>query len=174
MSRTVENYLSTQSIPQNPNATLPSLTAGGQTYTNTADVTKYLVQNAKNKVKTGSSLIDKIHEDLYDPNFPLLLAVSPAAYRCHPFLFLTVLPISGTTKSSMRRQVVSSATFCPTVSESLSLFYLTTNIASIQAKMLWIDILQLRMPLRTRSSTTTSSRKTVMSCQSTNPRPPIM
>jgi len=59
---------------QNPNATLPSLTASGQTYTNTADVTKYLVQNAKNKVKTGSSLIAKIHEDLYDPNFPLLLA----------------------------------------------------------------------------------------------------
>jgi len=39
-------------------------------YTNTADVTKYLVQNAKNDVKTGSTLIAKIHEDLYDPNFP--------------------------------------------------------------------------------------------------------
>ena len=48
---------------------------GNQAYTSTAEVTKYLVQNAKSQVKAGSSLIAKIHEDLYDPNFPRLLAV---------------------------------------------------------------------------------------------------
>ncbi|KIM85418.1 hypothetical protein PILCRDRAFT_778214 [Piloderma croceum F 1598] len=49
----------------NPNATVPA---------STAEVTKYLVQNAKSQIKAGSSLIAKIHEDLYDPNFPRLLA----------------------------------------------------------------------------------------------------
>lgn len=62
--------------PQNPNATLPTLTVEGKVYTDTIDVTSYFVQHAKEHVKTGSSLITKIHEDAYDPNFRALLAVS--------------------------------------------------------------------------------------------------
>jgi len=58
----------------NPNGTLPTLvTDDGKVFTNTADVTKYLVQTAKKKVATGTpELIAKIHEDQYDPNFILL------------------------------------------------------------------------------------------------------
>lgn len=61
---------------QNPHATLPTLQADGKVYTNTADVTSYLVKHAPIKVKTGSSLIAQIHEEQYDPNFAFLLAVS--------------------------------------------------------------------------------------------------
>lgn len=61
---------------QNPNATLPTLIAGQKAYISTAEVTEYLIMNAKTRVKIGSSLIAKIHEDLYDPNFAKILAVS--------------------------------------------------------------------------------------------------
>ena len=48
-------------------------------YTSTDEVTSYLVQHAPTKVKAGNSaLIQKIHEDQYDPNFALLFAVSAA------------------------------------------------------------------------------------------------
>lgn len=48
-------------------------------YTNTTEVTGYLVEHAPTKVKAGNSaLIQKIHEDQYDPNFALLFAVSLA------------------------------------------------------------------------------------------------
>ena len=72
-------------VVQNPNATLPALTAGDEKYINTAEVTKFLVQNAKSEVRAGSSLIAKIHEPgLYDPNFLRLLAVSLAVPHCLP------------------------------------------------------------------------------------------
>jgi glutathione S-transferase len=62
-------------IALNENATLPTLEAGGKVYTSTEDVTGYLVKNAPTKVKGGNSkLIQKIHEDKYDPNFALLFA----------------------------------------------------------------------------------------------------
>ncbi|TDL28688.1 hypothetical protein BD410DRAFT_834737 [Rickenella mellea] len=62
----------------NPNATLPTLTAGGKVYTNTTDVTKYLVENApiNPPSKTNKDLIERIHEDNIDPNFAMLLARS--------------------------------------------------------------------------------------------------
>ncbi|PCH33576.1 hypothetical protein WOLCODRAFT_160179 [Wolfiporia cocos MD-104 SS10] len=56
-----------------PKATLPALQAGGQVFTDTESVTRYLVQNAPKKVTPGTGFIAKLHEDKYDPNFPLLL-----------------------------------------------------------------------------------------------------
>ncbi|KAG9314523.1 hypothetical protein JVU11DRAFT_5320 [Chiua virens] len=60
----------------NPKGTLPTIAVGDQNYTNTTDVTSYLVKHAPKPVKPGSAFIVKIHEDKYDPNFPLLLARS--------------------------------------------------------------------------------------------------
>ncbi|KAI0936260.1 hypothetical protein AcV5_004443 [Taiwanofungus camphoratus] len=57
----------------NPKATLPTLEADGKVYTSTEEVVSYLVKNAPKKVTPGSAFIKKIHEDKYDPNFPLLL-----------------------------------------------------------------------------------------------------
>ncbi|KAH9946687.1 hypothetical protein B0H21DRAFT_394597 [Amylocystis lapponica] len=57
----------------NTNATLPTLEADGKVYTNTKDVTHYLVENAPKKVAAGTAFIEKLHENKYDPNFPLLL-----------------------------------------------------------------------------------------------------
>ncbi|KIJ68253.1 hypothetical protein HYDPIDRAFT_124532 [Hydnomerulius pinastri MD-312] len=60
----------------NPKGTLPTLEADGKAYTSTAEVTSYLVEHAHKRVTPGTSFIAKIHEDRYDPNFPLLLARS--------------------------------------------------------------------------------------------------
>ena len=61
---------------QNPKATLPALQAEGQVFTDTESVTRWLVKNAPKKVAPGTPFIGKLHEDQYDPNFPLLLIVS--------------------------------------------------------------------------------------------------
>ncbi|TCD63994.1 hypothetical protein EIP91_004696 [Steccherinum ochraceum] len=59
----------------NPNATLPTLVADGKSYTNTADVTRYLIDHAPKKVALGKpALITRVHEDSIDPNFPLFAA----------------------------------------------------------------------------------------------------
>jgi len=58
----------------NPNATLPTLVADGKVYTSTAEVTDYLVKHAPKKVAPGTAVITTLHEDKFDPNFPLLLA----------------------------------------------------------------------------------------------------
>ncbi|KAK0246057.1 hypothetical protein EDD85DRAFT_783775 [Armillaria nabsnona] len=63
-------------IDINPSATLPTLTAGGKTYKSTADVISYLVAHAPKPLSTPAShkaIIEKVHEDQYDPNFALLL-----------------------------------------------------------------------------------------------------
>ncbi|EMD41806.1 hypothetical protein CERSUDRAFT_110368 [Gelatoporia subvermispora B] len=57
----------------NPHGTVPALLADGKTYVSTAQVTRYLLENAPKKVASGTSFIDKIHDDKYDPNFPLLI-----------------------------------------------------------------------------------------------------
>jgi len=57
----------------NPKATLPTLVAGSKVYTTTKDVTHYFVQHASKKVAPGSAFIDKLHEEKYDPNLPMLL-----------------------------------------------------------------------------------------------------
>ncbi|KAJ7071309.1 hypothetical protein C8F01DRAFT_1206869 [Mycena amicta] len=59
---------------RNPNATLPTLEADGKIYTTTAQVVAALVKDAPTKVKAGTAIIDKIHEDKYDPNFAMLLS----------------------------------------------------------------------------------------------------
>ncbi|KAF7968195.1 hypothetical protein HWV62_31670 [Athelia sp. TMB] len=62
----------------NPKGTLPTLTVNGQAFNNTIDVTSYLVEHAKISVKAASkspeSIIVRIHQDEYDPNFPVLSA----------------------------------------------------------------------------------------------------
>ncbi|THH34117.1 hypothetical protein EUX98_g34 [Antrodiella citrinella] len=64
-------------VKLNINATLPTLTAGGKNYTNTRDVTRYLIDHAPKKVPYGSaSIISRIHEDSLDPNFPLFASRS--------------------------------------------------------------------------------------------------
>jgi len=57
----------------NPKASLPTLQADGKVFTDTESVTGYLVKNAPKKVTPGTAFIGKLHEDKYDPNFPLLL-----------------------------------------------------------------------------------------------------
>jgi len=65
----------------NPHATLPTLSAGGKTYTSTVDVINYLVKNAPNAPKAdavstvnGKDVITRVHEDEIDPNFALFCA----------------------------------------------------------------------------------------------------
>ncbi|KAJ7745190.1 hypothetical protein DFH07DRAFT_942883 [Mycena maculata] len=59
----------------NPNGTIPTLEAGDQVYTSTADTISYLVQNAPVKVRSGSpATIEAIHDDRYDPNFAMFAA----------------------------------------------------------------------------------------------------
>ncbi|KAJ7456702.1 hypothetical protein FB451DRAFT_1276887 [Mycena latifolia] len=61
-------------IQLNPKATLPTLESDGKVYTSTAEVVACLVQDAPVKVKTGTAIIETIHEEKYDPNFAMLLS----------------------------------------------------------------------------------------------------
>nr|GAT49754.1 predicted protein [Mycena chlorophos] len=70
-----ENFTA-EFLQKNPNATLPTLEADGKFYTSTAAVISHLAANAPNKVKAGTSIVETIHDDKYDPNFALLLARS--------------------------------------------------------------------------------------------------
>ncbi|KAI0762916.1 hypothetical protein C8Q74DRAFT_188390 [Fomes fomentarius] len=76
----------------NPHGTLPTLTADGKVYTSTKDVISYLNEHAPKKVVKGTAFIDKIHEDKYDPNAPLLLVRNDEELKAHasgfPLLFL--------------------------------------------------------------------------------------
>ncbi|KAI9572799.1 hypothetical protein HD554DRAFT_2014736 [Boletus coccyginus] len=47
-----------------------------QSYTSAAEVTSHLGNHAQKPVKPRTSFVAKIHEDKYDPNFPMLLPVS--------------------------------------------------------------------------------------------------
>ncbi|KZO96258.1 hypothetical protein CALVIDRAFT_549768 [Calocera viscosa TUFC12733] len=60
--------------------TLPVLVANGETYTSTIDVTRYLVAHAPHPAAPSKhhSLIDAVHADAIDPNFPLVGARSAA------------------------------------------------------------------------------------------------
>ncbi|KAJ7130072.1 hypothetical protein C8R43DRAFT_670276 [Mycena crocata] len=62
----------------NPNATLPTLESDGKVYTSTAEVVAALVKDAPVKVKAGTSIIETIHEDKYDPNFAFVLSRNDA------------------------------------------------------------------------------------------------
>jgi hypothetical protein len=63
-------------IKLNPKATLPTLTVGSTVYTDTASVVSYLNSVAASPVSEPTDFVTLIHEDKYDPNFALLLAVS--------------------------------------------------------------------------------------------------
>jgi hypothetical protein len=54
---------------------LPTLESNGKFYTSTAEAVACLIKDAPLKVKTGSTIIETINEDKYDPNFTMLLAV---------------------------------------------------------------------------------------------------
>jgi hypothetical protein len=61
---------------QNPNGTTATLEAGGKVYASTTDVIAHLVEQAPRKVKVGTlAIIAAVHDDKYNPNFALLLAV---------------------------------------------------------------------------------------------------
>ncbi|KAJ7655102.1 hypothetical protein DFH06DRAFT_1201604 [Mycena polygramma] len=58
----------------NPHGTLPTYEADGKVYTSTAEVVAALAKGAPTKVKAGSSFVETIHDEKYDPNFAMLLA----------------------------------------------------------------------------------------------------
>lgn len=58
----------------NPTATLPTLTAGPNVYTDTSAVVSYLNSVAPSPVTKATDFADLLHERKYDPNFALLLA----------------------------------------------------------------------------------------------------
>lgn len=60
----------------NSKATLPTLTAGSNVYTDTKSVVSYLNSIAPSQVAKATAFTDLVHEDKYDPNTALLLAVS--------------------------------------------------------------------------------------------------
>ncbi|TDL28687.1 hypothetical protein BD410DRAFT_238221 [Rickenella mellea] len=64
----------------NPEGTVPAMTVDGKNYTNTTDVTEWLVKNSPNGAalvdKTNKGLIKRLHDDDADPNFALVLARS--------------------------------------------------------------------------------------------------
>ena len=60
---------------QNPNATLPTLTHEGKSYTSTAEVIDYLVSISSTKVAPETSITKVVHEDRIDPNFSMVAAV---------------------------------------------------------------------------------------------------
>lgn len=63
----------------NPNGTLPTLQVDGEVYKNTTDVVRYLASHAPSPLPAPTpeqqELIRIIHDEQYDPNFALLLAV---------------------------------------------------------------------------------------------------
>ncbi|KAJ7102211.1 hypothetical protein B0H15DRAFT_318733 [Mycena belliarum] len=65
-------------VKLNPNATLPTLEAGGKVYGSTAEVIAALAKDAPVKVKAGTSITETIHEEKYDPNFAMLLSRNEA------------------------------------------------------------------------------------------------
>ncbi|KAJ7783466.1 hypothetical protein DFH07DRAFT_864483 [Mycena maculata] len=65
-------------IKLNPNATLPTLEDGDKVYGSTAEVIAALVNDAPIKVAPGTSIIETIHAEKYDPNFAMLLSRNDA------------------------------------------------------------------------------------------------
>ncbi|KAH9996415.1 hypothetical protein BJV74DRAFT_828126 [Russula compacta] len=68
-----ENFKS-EFLKLNPNATIPTLTHGGKSFTSTADVINYLVTISSVKVTPESSITAVVHEDNIDPNFAFVAA----------------------------------------------------------------------------------------------------
>ena len=75
---------------QNPNATLPTLTHEGKSYTSTAEVIDYLVSISSTKVAPETSITKVVHEDRIDPNFSMVAAVRPLAIMRLAYLIITI------------------------------------------------------------------------------------
>jgi len=60
----------------NPNATLPTLTHEGKSYTSTAEVIDYLVSISSTKVAPETSITKVVHEERIDPNFSMVAATN--------------------------------------------------------------------------------------------------
>ncbi|KAI0757069.1 hypothetical protein C8Q80DRAFT_1215807 [Daedaleopsis nitida] len=70
-------------LKTNPHETLPTLVADEKAYTSTKDVISYLGEHASKKVAKGTAFIDKVHEEKYDPNLPMLLARNEEELKAH-------------------------------------------------------------------------------------------
>jgi hypothetical protein len=83
---------------QNPNATLPTLTHDGKTFTSATEVINYLVSVSSTKVAPETSITTVVHEDKIDPNFALFAAVRPRSSSsiCFPYS----IGFSGTKRNS--------------------------------------------------------------------------
>ena len=105
----------------NPNATLPTLTAGSNVYTDTKSVVSYLNSIASSHVTKPTDFTTVLHEAKYDPNFALLLAVS-GSFRTALYLDLSSRGIMyrGAMRSSRPRLPTSPEFSLPTVRRSLS------------------------------------------------------
>ncbi|KAJ7494853.1 hypothetical protein B0H11DRAFT_2003594 [Mycena galericulata] len=68
-----ENY-NPSFLKLNPNGTLPTLEADGEFYTSTKDVIARLIKDSTVKVAVGTSIIETVHEERFDPNFAMLLS----------------------------------------------------------------------------------------------------
>jgi hypothetical protein len=75
---------------QNPNATLPTLTHEGKSYTSTAEVIDYLVSISSTNVAPETSISKVVHEDRIDPNFSKVAAVRPYAITLMRLAYLII------------------------------------------------------------------------------------
>ena len=89
----------------------------GKAYTSTKDVIAYLVEHAPKKVARGTAFIDKVHEDKFDPNAPLLLAVRIILHSVYTPRLTAAHSVTRTSSRHMRQ--VSLCNSCRTVSSTI-------------------------------------------------------
>lgn len=155
----------------NLNATLPTLAAGSNTYTDTKSVVSYLNSIASSPVAKATAFTDLIHEDKYDPNFALLLAVNWSLL--HTRLQTDATPYRGMTRSLRLRPAASLDTSSLIVRRSLYLtllYSLITFICSDQVKPLSSASPLLPKPPSSSPSMTRRSHPTVVFSRSTSTR----
>jgi len=70
-------------LKMNPNGSLPTLATPGKIYTTTAEVVRYLVENAPKPAGASSDtdLIENLHVASIDPNFSMLSTVSVSKHH---------------------------------------------------------------------------------------------
>jgi hypothetical protein len=71
-------------FPQNPNATLPTLTHEGKSFTSTDAVINYLVSISSVEVAPKTSITTAVHSEKVDPNFAFVAAVRRFVCRSDP------------------------------------------------------------------------------------------
>ncbi len=88
---------------QNPNATIPTLTHGGKSFTSTTEVVNYLASISSTKVAPETTITTVVHEDRIDPNTVLFSAVRPRVSSSTGFLIGRVSEERQGTRQSLRR-----------------------------------------------------------------------